>query len=80
MEIDDAGIGVTFREVQGYALIIASKGTSEQMRGQILSLACSTAYYRPQETNETAMALMRRIDELHLEYPFAGSPMLRGML
>jgi putative transposase len=47
---------------------------------QILSLARSTAYYRPQETSETDLALMRRIDELHLEYPFAGSRMLRDML
>jgi len=47
---------------------------------QILSLARSTAYYRPQQASETDLALMRRIDELHLEYPFAGSRMLRDML
>jgi putative transposase len=35
---------------------------------QILSLARSTAYYRPQETSEADLVLMRRIDELHLEY------------
>jgi putative transposase len=47
---------------------------------QILSLARSTAYYRPQEVSETDLALMRRIDALHLAYPFAGSRMLRDML
>lgn len=47
---------------------------------QTLSLARSTAYYQPQETSETDLALMRRIDELHLEYPFAGSRMLRDLL
>ena len=47
---------------------------------QILSLARSTAYYRLQETCEADLALMRRIDELHLEHPFAGSRMLRDML
>jgi len=47
---------------------------------QILSLARSTAYYRPQQANEADLALMRKIDELHLEYPFAGSRMLRDML
>ena len=26
------------------------------------------------------LTLMRRIDELHVEYPFAGSRMLRGLL
>jgi putative transposase len=47
---------------------------------QILSLARSTAYYQPQEISESDLALMRRIDELHLEYPFAGSRMLRDLL
>jgi putative transposase len=47
---------------------------------QMLSLARSTAYYRPQETGETDLALMRRMDKLHLEHPFAGSRLLRDML
>ena len=47
---------------------------------QILSLARSTAYYRPQETSASDLTLMRRMDELHLEHPFAGSRMLRDML
>jgi putative transposase len=47
---------------------------------QMLSLAHSTAYYRPQGTSQADLALMRRIDELHLEHPFAGSRMLRDML
>lgn len=47
---------------------------------QLLSLARSTAYYRGQETSEADLALMRRIDEMHLDYPFAGSRMLRDML
>jgi len=47
---------------------------------QILSLARSTAYYRRQEPSEAELALMRRIDELHLDYPFAGSRMLRDLL
>jgi putative transposase len=47
---------------------------------QILSLARSTAYYRPQETSEADLVLMRRIDEPYLDHPFAGSRMLRDML
>jgi putative transposase len=47
---------------------------------QILSLARSTPYYRPHDANAADLALMRRIDELHLEHPFAGSRMLRDML
>ena len=47
---------------------------------QILSLARSTAYYEPVPTSAEDLALMRRIDELHLEHPFAGSRMLRDLL
>jgi putative transposase len=36
---------------------------------QVLSLARSTAYYWPQEASKAELALMRRIDELHLEHP-----------
>jgi len=34
-------------------------------------------YYHPEPISESELALMRRIDELHLEHPFAGSRMLR---
>ncbi|HMV07213.1 MAG TPA: IS3 family transposase [Accumulibacter sp.] len=47
---------------------------------EILQLARSTAYYTPKPTSPEDLALMRRIDELHLEYPFAGSRMLRDLL
>jgi putative transposase len=46
----------------------------------LLNLARSTAYYKPAEVSEEVLKLMRRIDELHLQYPFAGSRMLRGLL
>jgi putative transposase len=47
---------------------------------QVLSLARSTVYYQPKPVSATALALMRRIDELHLQYPFAGARMLRDLL
>ncbi|MBU1689093.1 MAG: IS3 family transposase [Proteobacteria bacterium] len=47
---------------------------------QILTLARSTAYYQPAPVSPEALALMRRIDELHLNYPFAGARMLARML
>ena len=47
---------------------------------QILELARSTAYYTPKPTSAEDVVLMRRMDELHLEYPFAGSRMLRDLL
>ncbi|MFQ5582796.1 MAG: IS3 family transposase [Mariprofundaceae bacterium] len=47
---------------------------------QILALPRSTAYYQPKPVSETDLKLMRRIDELHLEAPCAGSRMLRDLL
>ena len=47
---------------------------------QLLKLARSTAYYQPTPVSETALALMRRIDALHLAHPFAGARMLRDLL
>jgi putative transposase len=45
-----------------------------------LGLGRSTLYYRPRPVPATDLAVMRRIDELHLDYPFAGSRMLRDLL
>lgn len=47
---------------------------------QLLKLSRSTAYYQPTPVSETELALMRRIDELHFSYPFAGARMLRDLL
>ena len=46
----------------------------------LLKLARSTAYDQSTPVSETALALMRRIDELHLQYPFAGARMRRELL
>lgn len=40
---------------------------------QLLQLARSTAYYQPRLVSDTTLALMRLINELHLQYPFAGA-------
>ena len=45
-----------------------------------LEISRSTIYYRPRPTSDADLMLMRRIDELHLDYPFAGSRMLRDLL
>jgi putative transposase len=47
---------------------------------QLLGLSRSTAYYQPQPLSDADLALMRRIDELHLAHPFAGARMLRDLL
>ena len=47
---------------------------------RILELSRSSVYYLPQPVSTADLALMRQIDELHLQYPFAGSRMLRDIL
>jgi len=47
---------------------------------QILEIARSSVYYVPQPISAADLALMRQIDEWHLQYPFAGSRMLRDLL
>jgi putative transposase len=47
---------------------------------QLLALARSTAYYAPSPTPESDLTLMRRIDELHLKWPFLGARKLRDLL
>jgi putative transposase len=47
---------------------------------ELLGLSRSSVYYVPQPVSESDLALMRRIDELHLQHPFAGARMLRDLL
>ena len=49
-------------------------------QAKLLDMSRSSLYYRPQPASESDLRLMRRIDELHLEHPFAGARMLRDML
>jgi putative transposase len=49
-------------------------------QAQLLDLSRASVYYLPQPTPAADLALMRRIDELHLEHPFAGARMLRDLL
>jgi len=45
-----------------------------------LEISRSSVYYQPRPVSDADLMLMRRMDELHLSYPFAGSRMLRDML
>ena len=45
-----------------------------------LGISRSSVYYLPAPVSATDLGIMRRMDELHLEYPFAGSRMLRDLL
>jgi len=46
----------------------------------VLSISRGAAYYEPRPVPERDLLWMRKIDELHLNDPFAGSRMLRRML
>ena len=49
-------------------------------QAELLKLSRSTLYYQPMPVSAADLVIMRRIDELHLDYPFAGSRMLRDLL
>jgi len=49
-------------------------------QSNLLGISCGSYYYQPRPTSQADLALMRRIDELHMEFPFAGSRMLKGLL
>ena len=61
-------------------MISREEKLSIQKQVRLLRLSRSSFYYQPRAISEVDLKLMRQIDELHLEYPFAGSRLLRDML
>ena len=49
-------------------------------QAQLLGMSRGAVYYLPRPTSVDDLDLMRRIDEMHLEYPFMGARMLRRQL
>ena len=49
-------------------------------QAELLNISRAAVYYMPRPISEDDLALQRRIDELHLERPFAGSRMMRRFL
>ena len=49
-------------------------------QAEAVGIARSTVYYLPRPAPVADLELMRQIDRLHLEFPFAGSRMLRRLL
>ena len=45
-----------------------------------VGISRGSVYYLPKPVAAADLAVMRRIDELHMEFPFAGSRMLRDLL
>jgi putative transposase len=49
-------------------------------QAKALNISRGAVYYKPRSVSPEDLRLMRRIDELHLERPFAGARMLRDFL
>jgi putative transposase len=49
-------------------------------QAKVLHISRGSVYYLPRPVPDADLAIMRRLDRLHLEFPFAGSRMLRGLL
>ena len=49
-------------------------------QAEILKVSRGSVYYLPRPVSSADLEIMQRLDRLHLEYPFAGSRMLRGLL
>jgi len=61
-------------------MIDRSHELSVSRQAKVLNISRGSVYYEPRPVSAADLAIMRRIDELHLDYPFAGSRMLRDML
>ena len=61
-------------------MIDRSHQLSVTRQAKALRISRGSAYYRPRPVSDADLALMRRIEELHMDYPFAGSRMLQGLL
>jgi putative transposase len=49
-------------------------------QAEVLRISRGSVYYLPRPVSAADLAIMRRLDRLHLEYPFAGARMLQGLL
>ena len=61
-------------------MIDRSHRLSVTRQAQQLGISRGSVYYLPRPVSPADLAIMRRIDELHMAYPFAGSRMLRDLL
>ena len=53
---------------------------SIKRQAELVDISRGPVYYVAEPVSEADLKLMRRIDELHLELPFAGARMLRDLL
>jgi putative transposase len=61
-------------------MIIREHDLPISRQAKALNISRGSVYYLPRPVSAADLAIMRRLDRLHLEFPFAGSRMLRGLL
>jgi putative transposase len=61
-------------------MIDRSHDLSITRQAELLGMSRGMVYYLPRPVSSADLALMRRIDEMHLEHPFMGARMLRRQL
>ncbi|MGK8198476.1 IS3 family transposase [Burkholderia cepacia] len=68
------------RTAERKAMIDRAHALPVSRQTKLVGIARSSAYYQPQSVSQADQLLMRRIDELHMEFPFAGARMLARLL
>jgi putative transposase len=61
-------------------MIDRDHGLSVSRQAKVLGISRGSVCYLPRPASDADLSLMRRTCELHLDYPFAGSRMLKGLL
>jgi putative transposase len=61
-------------------MIDPSAKLSVSRQAIVLGISRGSVYYQPRPVSDPDLKLMYRIDKLHMEFPFAGSRMLQGLL
>src|SRR3712207_2669144 len=68
------------RPAERQAMIDRTHDLSIAKQANVLGISRGSVYDLPRPVPAADLAIMRRMDELHLEFPFAGSRMLRDLL
>ncbi len=61
-------------------MIDPSSRLSVSRQAIVLGISRGAVYCKPRPASDADLKLMHRIDKLHMEFPFAGSRMLQGLL
>jgi putative transposase len=72
---------LTLTRAERRALVeVEQKDVSLTAQAHILSLSCSSLYYRPAPPSAAELAAKHRIDELYLEFPYYGARRMAAQL